>query len=129
MRCLKCGTEIDAPEVFCEPCREVMKKNPVSRETRVVIQPRPEYTPMRSRPAKPEELLAQADRSLRKSRRTSLLLLLLCLALCVALVLSFRFGGHKIVIGQNYTTITEATTAPIETADTVETVMLPSEQT
>ena len=37
MHCLKCGTEIESPQVFCSRCLEDMKNCPVSRETPVVI--------------------------------------------------------------------------------------------
>lgn len=33
MHCLKCGTEIEAPQVFCDRCLVDMKNHPVSRET------------------------------------------------------------------------------------------------
>jgi len=36
MHCLKCGTEIEAPQVFCDRCLVDMKNHPVSRETPVV---------------------------------------------------------------------------------------------
>ena len=41
MHCLKCGTEIEAPQVFCDRCLVDMKNHPVSRETPVVIPKRP----------------------------------------------------------------------------------------
>ena len=63
MHCLKCGTEIEAPQVFCDRCLVDMKNHPVSRETPVVIPKRPAVDLERrgKRPVKPqkvEELLA-----------------------------------------------------------------------
>lgn len=114
MRCLRCGIEIDPPEVFCESCREFMKQSPVSRETPLVLQPRPEYTPMRPRPLKPEEQISQARMALLHSRKVSLFLGFVILFLCVMLAISFRFGDKAPIIGQNYTTVqtTSPTTLP-----------------
>ncbi len=62
MRCLKCGTNVDHPQVFCGSCRKEMDKFPVSRETPAVILPRPKSEPARPRTVKPDELLAAARR-------------------------------------------------------------------
>ena len=45
MHCLKCGTEIQPPNVFCQNCLAEMKQYPVARDTPVVIQPRPAENP------------------------------------------------------------------------------------
>lgn len=108
MHCLRCGTEVDAPEVFCEACRAHMKDDPVSRETPVMIQPRPEFTPMRKRPPKPEELLAQSERALDKTRRLCVTMFFLCLCLCVLLAIAVKFGSRGPAIGQNYTTVVDS---------------------
>ena len=47
MHCLKCGTEIQPPNVFCQNCLAEMKQYPVARDTPVVIQPRPAENPER----------------------------------------------------------------------------------
>lgn len=114
MRCLKCGTEIEDTAAFCADCLQAAAKYPVSRETHIVIQPRPEYTPPRMRPAKAEELLAESAQKLRKSRRFSAVMVFICLILVVLLALSVRYTKKKPVIGQNYTTV-ETTVPPSAT--------------
>lgn len=116
MHCLRCGTEITAPAVFCKTCLEDSEQYPVSRETPVVLQPHPEYTPMRPRPVKPEELLAQANRRIKNSKKVIGGLVLLCLVLCVLVALAWELRHRGPAIGQNYTTaVTTAPTAPSET--------------
>ena len=71
MHCLKCGTEIESPQVFCSRCLEEMKNCPVSRETPVVIPKRPAIDQERrgKRPAKPqkqEEVLAMMRKRQRR---------------------------------------------------------------
>lgn len=102
MSCLKCGLE--GPDVFCASCLEEMEQHPVSRETPVVILPRPEISPPRRRPPRAEELLAKARRRLRRLLIVCTLLALLCIALTLTLFLSREENTRP--IGQNYITNT-----------------------
>lgn len=111
MHCLRCGDDIEETAVFCPACLEVIRRDPVSRETHVVIQPRPAFTPMRTRPPKPEELLAQSQKRIEKLQRIIALLCILVLTLCI--ILAFVIGRERRPhIGQNYTTIVEQQAAP-----------------
>lgn len=80
MRCLKCGANVEHSQVFCTPCIEKMNTCPVSRETPVVILPRPKLEPARPRTVKPEELLLAA-------RRRQRALGFLCTVMLVGLLL------------------------------------------
>ena len=84
MHCLKCGTEIESPQVFCSRCLEDMKNCPVSRETPVVIPKRAAIEQERrgKRPGKPqkqEELLAMMRKRQRRLLQACVLLTGICL--------------------------------------------------
>lgn len=112
MHCLKCGTEIQPPNVFCQNCLAEMEKYPVAQDTPVVIQPRPVDNPeRRRRPPKPEELLAQARRRQRWLARLCIILTVACVLLACALVFFPRLYQPEPTIGRNYST---ETTAPVD---------------
>ena len=109
MHCLKCGTEIESPQVFCSRCLEDMKNCPVSRETPVVIPKRAAIEQERrgKRPGKPqkrEELLAMMRKRQRRLLQACVLLTGICLILLALLI--FLPGIHSTTptIGQNYVT-------------------------
>ncbi len=106
MHCLKCGTEIESPDVFCETCLEKMKQDPVSRETPLILQPHPEYTPMaeRKRVPKAEELLIKSQNRCKRLKTTCTILAMLCICLVLLLLLWRQAPGKKPNIGQNYVT-------------------------
>ena len=111
MHCLKCGTEVRDPAVFCEACLKDMEKHPVPRETPVVIPTRPQSRERRKRPAKPEELLAQTRKWLRRTFFTCIILALLCAILTAILI--FVGENRTRPIGQNYiTSVSEAGSQP-----------------
>lgn len=105
MHCLKCGTEIESPDVFCPQCLTSMEDYPVSRETPVIIPPRPVYDPERrgKQPPKPEELLSQLLRRQRILARICAVLAVISVVLC-GLLIYFGLGQSRPVIGQNYST-------------------------
>ncbi len=106
MHCLKCGTEIDSPNVFCETCLEKMKQNPVSRETPLILRPHPEYTPMpeRKRVPKVEEMLIKSQRHCKRLKTTCVILVTVCVCLLLLLLLWRGGPSKKPSIGQNYVT-------------------------
>ena len=112
MHCLKCGTEIQPPNVFCQNCLAEMKQYPVARDTPVVIQPRPAENPERRtrRPPKPEELLVQARRRQRWLARLCIILTVVCILLACALVFFPQLYRPEPTIGRNYSTETTAST-------------------
>lgn len=101
MRCLKCGTNVDYPHVFCGTCVKEMDAFPVSRETPAVILPRPKPEPARTRTVKPEELLAVARRRQRIWAWLCGILLLIALALS-GMLIWFMMQDHR-PTGQTYT--------------------------
>lgn len=119
MHCLKCGTEIQSPAVFCDRCLADMEKHPVSRETPAVIPPRPAYNAAKRnrRPPKPEELLAQSRKQQRRLVWISGILTVLCLTLGALLFIVFENWRSQPVIGQNYIADVAETTAATETTE------------
>lgn len=101
MRCLKCGVNVDHPHVFCESCRRIMDNYPVSRETPVVILPRPRTEPVRRRAIKPEELLVSARRKQKVLRWICGILVLICLGLGAVTI--YLLTNDSLPIGQTYT--------------------------
>jgi len=101
MRCLKCGSNVEHPHVFCPSCIEKMNACPVSRETPVVILPRPKSEPVRPRTVKPEELLALARR--RQKVLAFFCILLLTLTLALGGLVFWLATREDKPTGQNYT--------------------------
>ncbi len=106
MHCLKCGTEIESPNVFCETCLEKMKQDPVSRETPLILQPHPEYTLMSEgkRAPKTEELLIKSQRHCKRLKTTCVIMTMVCVCLILLLLLWRTNTNNKPTIGQNYVT-------------------------
>lgn len=101
MRCLKCGAEIEAPEVFCGDCLTDMEKAPVSRETPAVILPRP--TPKVSQPRGPkaEELLEAARKRVKVLSWICGSLIVVILGLAALLIFCEKENSRP--VGQTYT--------------------------
>ncbi len=109
MHCLKCGTEIDASQAFCNRCLTDMKNYPVSRETPVIIPKRPAMDLDRrgKRPVKPqkaEELLAIMRKRQRRLVWICVVLSCICLVLLALLLFLPSYGSSNPTIGQNYVT-------------------------
>lgn len=102
MHCLKCGRNIEPPQVFCSNCTKIMNDQPVPRETPAVILPRPKTEPMRPRALKIEEKLTMAKRKNKHLRRICVAMAVLILILAVWLVLE-RHPDVR-TVGRNYTT-------------------------
>lgn len=115
MPCLKCGAEVEAPQVFCPRCQAEMAAYPVSRETPAVLPPRPktdgERRVLRPKPPKPEEIIARLRRRQRWLLGICLSLLLCSLVLGALLIFNSGLSRTKPTIGQNYniTGITDPT--------------------
>lgn len=112
MHCLKCGTSVEAPEVFCPACQKEMAARCVDTSAPVYIPvhqappPRHSYVP----PASPEEQLVMLRRRLRRQKIALTVQTLLLVALLVGL---FFFGRslakNSYNIGQNYRVTTPTT--------------------
>ena len=108
MHCLKCGTEIEAPQVFCDRCLVDMKNHPVSRETPVnykimfhVKHPPAKEAHMEQ---KVEELLAVMRKRQRRLVQICVVLSCICLVLLALLLFLPSYGSANPTIGQNYVT-------------------------
>lgn len=119
MQCMKCGRDVESGQVFCDECREVMSRYPV--KPGIVVQlPHRNQQAMKKTPARrrttqsPEEQLSALRRTV---RRQILLILLLAVAVIGLSWLSVKLytdGEKKVLPGQNYYSVTPATSEPTE---------------
>ena len=113
MNCLRCGVEVEAPNVFCPKCLEEMAKHPVPRDAAVILPTREPRAPRRAyAPVDPQEQINQLKRKNRSQRRA----LWIFVPLCVLLLGLLIYMGDVIwkkypAIGQNYKSNT-AVSAP-----------------
>lgn len=119
MNCLRCGTEVQAPDVFCPDCQGEMAKHPVSRDTPVLLPgqdqtrraPRKAYTPPNL-----EEQILSLRRRIRRQRIALLSLGLVCAALLVTLFFAGKALGQDYhIIGQNYRSTVPSTSTSANT--------------
>lgn len=112
MNCMKCGTQIQEGNVFCERCLSDMKKYPVNPGTPIQLPSRPapeavKKAPPRSRVPTAEEKLSRM-RQVVKWLAVSLVVSLLLLGFSISLLLEDTTAENgKDTIGQNYNTIGE----------------------
>lgn len=111
MKCMRCGTKIQAGAVFCEPCLTEMDKHPVDPNTPISLPAREKHVVTKrskKRAKKPEDIV-------RKLRRVIgwLMALVLVLAMALAgavyLLVSQPDGGSNLLPGQNYGTEADPT--------------------
>ena len=113
MQCMKCGQDVEEPNVFCEECLADMKNYPVRPGTVVQL---PKYheapprrpAPRRKQPPTPEEQI----KSLRKGIRilaVTLAATVLLLAGAIFLLVMEYTGQEELLPGQNYSAATTAT--------------------
>ena len=102
MRCMRCGCKIEPPHVFCEKCEADMARHPVDKGTPVVIIPRPKSEPLRPRTAKPEDLLSQCRRRIRRLHR--LVGVLIAMVLILSVILVFERHPNVRPMGKDYIT-------------------------
>ena len=109
MKCMKCSRETEPNEVFCSACLKSMAAAPVKPGTPVTIpkRPNPKNAPPAVKKEKPEEVIERLQKSIRKLRITTALLLA---ALCLSIGIIVLFWDSDTVenagfgIGQNYST-------------------------
>lgn len=110
MRCVRCGVNIQEPDMFCEKCLAAMDRDPIKTNITVQLPIRPQKAPEKKRSRrqkhkKPEEQI----RHLRRWRRWLILLLAVALAafaITAAMLLrTLRQPEDSPSIGQNYGTI------------------------
>ena len=111
MKCMRCGSKIQANAVFCEPCQKDMEKHPIDPSTPITLPVREKHVAVkrnRKRYLKPEE-------QIRRLRRTIIWLMALILVLAllltgaVYLLTNPSDNGPILLPGQNYGTETNPT--------------------
>ncbi len=113
MRCMKCGVQIPEQASFCADCLAEMEQHPVRSNVSIQLPPRSEAPsakrkPRRYRESKPEEQIRRQKRTIRRLV-FFLVLVLLAFFLTAGLLLHNLIQQHQIPhIGQNYSTVTEA---------------------
>ena len=113
MVCLKCGTEIDESQVFCDECLEIMKKYPVKPATAIQLPRRGESTPVKKTYVKRRQPPSQEEQN-RVLRKIVLFLAVFWLITAALLALTLRpaleslFQGESLLPGQNYSTFADA---------------------
>ncbi len=114
MRCMKCGVQIGDQDSFCQNCLGEMEKYPVQSNIPIQLPirnetPTPRRKARRYREGKPEDLLRQQRKTIRRLR--------ICLAISLALFLLVtglllqklsRQDNQADETGRNYMTATES---------------------
>lgn len=106
MRCLKCGVEIQEPEVFCEDCKAVMAQYPVRPDAVVHIPNRPVIQAEKPQ-KKRKQIYADYIRALRRTIKVltgAVITLVLIVCLLGFMLYQQLQDNQKPIIGQNYTT-------------------------
>lgn len=123
MQCMKCGRDLEAGEVFCRECQEVMAKYPVKPGTVVQLPHRPKQTPVKKQQPKKKALSTEEQLALLKRMSRGLALALVLTILVTAGLGYFAVSQYleirnKQAVGQNYSVVSteEPTTVPSGTA-------------
>lgn len=110
MNCMKCGTEIKEPEVFCEKCRAEMEKYPVKPNISIQLPHRTQTAPVKKKVkkqnyTKPEDQIRHLKIKLRWITMTLVVTLLAFLLLSVLTLHLLDEKDTGFGIGQNYGTM------------------------
>ena len=114
MKCMRCGRDIEAGQVFCPECLENMSRHPVAPGTPIRIPRRPD--PQLRRTVRRKQVSEEEQiRILKKRLRIMVWLFAITLAALIALsiptVIHFT-QEHNVLPGQNYSSATGGT-APL----------------
>lgn len=113
MKCMRCGRDIEAGQVFCPECLENMSRHPVAPGTPIRIPRRPDPQLKRAarRKVVPEE---EQIRILKKRLRIMAWVLAVTLVLLIALsiptAVHFAREHNVFLPGQNYSSASGSTT-------------------
>ena len=110
MNCMKCGRDIEEPQVFCPSCLADMEKYPVRPGTAVLLPQRLETPTLRKvlvkrKPISPEEQVKRLRKLLLRLWIGILGLLLVILLMAYPFIREL-LDSRKPLPGQNYTAIT-----------------------
>lgn len=109
MNCMKCGTQIQEDNVFCDHCLSVMEQHPVRPGTHIHLPKRALLTDAPKKPVKKKRTLSTEDQlsALRlKVMRLRLTVAILAFLFCVAsgfLAMKVLQGTPEPTTGRNYT--------------------------
>ena len=108
MKCMKCGRDISAAQVFCDSCLEIMEKYPVKHDTAVQLPRHSLQAPSKKQPARrrqipPEEQVVALKKRCRRLSVTVAVLCLLLVAAAVGIFLLLKPEPVSMPIGRNYT--------------------------
>lgn len=116
MKCMKCGREIGAEQVFCPECLADMEKYPVKPGTVVQLPIRNKETAAKKPPRRKIPTAEEQIRRLKRSNRivTCLLALALAALLAVTSYMLWRLEEENVDIlpGQNYSAEDSTVPAP-----------------
>lgn len=112
MNCLKCGTEVEEGQAFCENCLRSIQISPARQDT-ILVLPRRQESASRGKTGKKrslsvEEKLEQTRTQLRRCRILAAVLALIVVLLCVWIVIMTK-RNQEPAVGQNYSTVGTAT--------------------
>ena len=113
MNCMKCGTEIENGNVFCESCLADMNRYPEKPGTRILLpnHPAPEAVkkqPVRRRPPTTAEKLTKTQQVL-KCVTVALVVSILLLGFAISTLLEDTAPANPNEnIGQNYNTVADS---------------------
>lgn len=117
MKCMKCGRETTADQIFCQDCLLDMEKYPVKPGTALLLPIRRDSPASRKSVKRRAPSAEDQIRALKK--RIRLLVFFLLISLTLVVCLAFPAVEHlmesQIRPGQNYSSIV-TTTAPSESA-------------
>lgn len=109
MRCMKCGTETQDQQIFCDSCLAVMDKFPIKPGTPVSLPNRPAAT---AKAAVSRRRIYSVEERLQRTRRTVKWLAIALVSSLLALVLTVTLLVHTAAlyresesIGKNYNTV------------------------
>ena len=110
MNCLRCGAEVEAPNVFCPQCQAEMAKHPVPRDAAVILPTREPRAPRRAyAPVDPQEQIERLKKKNRRQCRALWVFISLCvILLALLLYVGSAFWKRYPAIGQNYQSNTTA---------------------
>lgn len=111
MRCLKCGRKIESDAVFCQGCSEGMENEPVSRETPLILNSRPQRPKEKDKKKKaitPAEVIAKLQTQRKGLTIAVVVLSILCALLLAGLILALTRPELPYGLGQNYNTVQQS---------------------
>lgn len=107
MKCMKCGRDVEAGQVFCPECLKGMEDYPVNPNVTVRIPRRPDPAQSRKQPRRKQASEEEQIRALKKRTRILFWILVAAVVVIIALTIpAVRYMLEQTISmlpGQNYT--------------------------